>query len=73
MIKKKTKSQCNNELYQNSEVMYADKEKTASLLHTAGFPNAYRIEQSDYVGSISYKNDEVKLSGKIDEVFVGGR
>lgn len=37
------------------------KEKTALLLHTAGFQNAYRIEQSDYIGSISYKNDEVKL------------
>ena len=40
-------------LIQNSDVLYADKEKTASLLHTVGFQNAYRIEQSGYIGNIA--------------------
>ena len=51
-------------LMQKSDVLYADKEKTASLLHTVGFQNAYRIEQSGYVGNITYEDDEVKLIGK---------
>ena len=54
----------NLNMIKSSEVLYADKEKTASLLHTVGFQYAYRIEQSGYVGSISYKNDQVKISGK---------
>lgn len=57
-------------LIKNSEVLYADKNKTASLLHTVGFQNAYRIEQSGYVGSISYEDDKVKVSGKkFSELF----
>lgn len=51
-------------MIKSSEVLYADKEKIASLLHTVGFQYAYRIEQSGYAGSISYKNDQVKISGK---------
>ena len=51
-------------LMQKSDVLYADKEKTASLLHTVGFQNAYRIEQSGYIGNITYEDDEVKLTGK---------
>lgn len=51
-------------MIESSKVLYADKEKTASLLHTVGFQYAYRIEQSGYVGSISHKNDQVKISGK---------
>ena len=51
-------------LIENSDVLYADKDKAASLLHTVGFQNAYRIEQSGYVGNISYEDDEVKVSGK---------
>lgn len=58
-------------LMQNSDVLYADKEKTASLLHTVGFHNAYRIEQSGYIGNISYENDAVKITGKqFNEVFL---
>ena len=57
-------------LMQNSDVLYADKEKTASLLHTVGFQNAYRIEQSGYIGNISYEDDAVKITGKqFNEVF----
>ena len=57
-------------LMQNSDVLYADKEKTASLLHAVGFHNAYRIEQSGYIGNISYENDAVKITGKqFNEVF----
>ena len=60
-------------LMQNSDVLYADKEKTASLLHTVGFHNAYRIEQSGYIGNISYENDAVKITGKqFSEVFSDG-
>ena len=57
-------------LMKNSDVLYADKNKTASLLHTVGFQNAYRIEQSGYIGNITYENDEVKVTGKkFSEVF----
>ena len=60
-------------LMQNSEVLYADKNKTASLLHTVGFQNAYRIEQSGYIGSISYDDDFVNISGKpFSEIFADG-
>lgn len=51
-------------LIQNSDALYVDKEKTASLLHTVGFHNTYRIEQSGYVGNVSYENDAVKITGK---------
>ena len=58
-------------LMKNSDVLYADKEKTASLLHTVGFHNAYRIEQSGYMGNISYEDDQVKVSGKkFSDVFM---
>ena len=58
-------------LMQNSDVLYADKEKTASLLHTVGFHNAYRIEQSGYIGNIAYEDDAVKITGKqFNEVFL---
>ena len=59
----------------SSEVLYADKEKTASLLHTVGFlsaegARAYRIEQSGYIGNITYEDDVVNISGKsFSEVF----
>ena len=57
-------------LIKNSDVMYADKDKTASLLHTVGFQYAYRIEQSGYIGNISYEDDEVKATGKkFSDVF----
>ena len=57
-------------LIKNSEVLYADKDKTASLLHTVGFQNAYRIEQSGYIGNITYEDDEVKVYGKkFSDVF----
>ena len=57
-------------LMKNSDVLYADKDKAASLLHTVGFHNAYRIEQSGYVGNISYEDDQVKISGKkFSDVF----
>ena len=58
-------------LIENSDVLYADKDKTASLLHTVGFQYAYRIEQSGYMGNISYEEDQVKVSGeKFADVFV---
>ena len=57
-------------LMKNSDVLYADKDKTASLLHTVGFQYAYRIEQSGYIGNISYEDDEVKVTGKnFSDVF----
>lgn len=58
-------------LMQNSDVLYADKEKTASLLHAVGFHNAHRIEQSGYIGNISYEDDAVKITGKqFNEIFM---
>lgn len=56
-------------LVQNSEVLYAD-DKAALFLHTVGFQNAHRIEQSGFVGNISYVDDRVNITGKsFSDVF----
>lgn len=57
-------------LIENSDILYADKEKTTSLLHTVGFQNAYRMEQSGYIGNISYGHNNVNVSGvKFSDIF----
>ncbi len=48
----------------NSDVMYASKGKATSLLRTIGFQIPIALNESGFIGSISYKGPVVKLSGK---------
>ncbi len=48
----------------NSEVLYADKKRTTSLLRTMGFNTPIELQRSGYMGSISYWGQKVKLEGK---------
>ena len=58
-------------LFINSDVLYADKEKTTSLLHSVGFQHAYSVERSGYVGNISYVGETVNITGKkFSDMFV---
>ena len=57
-------------LFINSDVLYADKEKTTSLLHSVGFQHAYSVERSGYVGNISYVGETVNITGeKFSDMF----
>jgi len=51
-------------LLKDSDVLYADKDKTTSLLHSVGFQYAYSVEQSGYIGNVSYGHNYVNVSGK---------
>lgn len=63
----------------DSAVLYADKERAASMLSAAGFlsqaPNGgpglpTALVQSGYTGNITYQNGDVKISGvPFDQVF----
>ena len=57
-----------------SEVLYADKKRTAKLLRTIGFQMPIELQESGYIGSISYNKQNVNTSGKnFSEVFsIGG-
>lgn len=57
-----------------SEVLYADKKRTAKLLRTIGFQMPIELQESGYIGSISYNRQNVNTSGKnFSEVFtIGG-
>ena len=54
-----------------SRVLFTEEtNKTAKLLRAIGFQNAYRIANSGYIGSISYDNNTVNISGKnFSEIF----
>ncbi|MBR6538110.1 MAG: hypothetical protein IKT67_13015 [Lachnospiraceae bacterium] len=53
-----------------SLVMYADKKRATSLLRTIGFSAPMELNDSGFLGSISYINEKVKLEGKnFSEVF----
>ena len=57
-------------LVQNSEVLYADKEKTAALLHSIGFQMPKELLRNGYVGSISYEGTDVNIQGiKYSELY----
>lgn len=48
-----------------SRVLFAEEtNKTAKLLRAIGFQNAYRIANSGFIGSISYDDNTVNISGK---------
>ena len=54
----------------NSLVMYVDKKRATSLLRTIGFYSPMELNDSGFLGSISYINEKVKLEGKnFSEVF----
>ncbi len=53
-----------------SEVMYADKKRSRSLLRTIGFQMPMELSDSGFIGSISYEGQNVKLFGeKFTEIF----
>ena len=57
----------------NSEVLYTaeNKKVTARLLRTIGFYMPIELQQSGYIGSISYRGQNVNITGKkFSEVFV---
>ena len=49
---------------QSSEVLYVDKTKSTKLLRTIGFQTPIELQQSGFTGSISYKGQNVNISGK---------
>ena len=57
----------------NSYVLYADKNKATSLLRTIGFQMPIELNKSGFVGSISYKGQNVNIFGeKFSDVFGEG-
>ena len=59
----------------NSDVLYADKKRTAHLLSVIGFQMPISCNQSGYIGSIVYEHGNVNLTGKnfSDVVKMGGK
>ena len=47
----------------NSEVLYADEKRTAKLLRTIGFYMPIELQQSGYIGNISYVGQNVNING----------
>ena len=47
----------------NSLVVYADKKRTTKLLRTIGFKTPIALQQSGYIGNISYHGPVVKING----------
>lgn len=55
---------------ENSDVVYADKKRTANLLKSIGFQMPIELRQSGYTGSISYIKRSVNIQGeKFSDVF----
>ncbi|MBP3577710.1 MAG: hypothetical protein J6K15_06335 [Lachnospiraceae bacterium] len=53
-----------------SNVMYVDKKRATSLLRTMGFYAPIELNDSGFIGNISYFDEKVKLEGKpFSEVF----
>lgn len=48
---------------QDSDVLYADKKRTAVLLRTIGLHGPIELQQSGYIGSISYRGQNVNIEG----------
>ena len=48
----------------NSLVVYADKKRTTKLLRTIGFKMPIELQQSGYIGSISYVGQNVNIKGE---------
>lgn len=57
---------------QNSEILYADKKRATSLLRSIGFYMPIELQQSGFVGNITYQGQNVNLYGEsFSDVFVG--
>ena len=55
----------------DSEVLYADKKKTAKLLRTIGFQMPIELNKSGFIGSISYRGQNVNIKGeKFSKIFL---
>lgn len=60
-------------LLSKSEVLYADKKRATKLLRSIGFQMPIELQNSSYIGSISYNGRNVNTSGKnFSEVFSTG-
>ena len=59
-----TKTQNGVEFIRNSDVVYADKKRTTPLLRTIGFQAPIELNESGYIGSISYKGQNVNIFGE---------
>ncbi len=71
----KTKSAEENgmDFVTSSEILYADKNRTASLLRTIGFYMPIELQLSGSMGSIRYFGQNVNISGrKFSDVFKAG-
>ena len=50
----------------NSDIVYAKKNKATSLLRTIGFQMPTELNQSSFIGSISYKGKKVNIVADLD-------
>lgn len=58
------------EFVKASDIVYADKKRTANLLKSIGFQMPIELRQSGYIGSISYIKRSVNIQGeKFSDVF----
>lgn len=58
------------EFVKASDIVYADKKRTANLLKSIGFQMPTELRQSGYIGSISYIKRSVNIQGeKFSDVF----
>lgn len=54
----------------SSFVVYVDKKRTTKLLRTIGFKTPIELQQSGYIGSISYKGQNVNIFGEnFEKIF----
>ena len=54
----------------SSEALYVDKKRTHSLLRTMGLHGPIELLRSGFIGSISYKGQNVNISGeKFSDIF----
>ncbi len=59
-----SKTQNPVDFVRSSEVLYASKNKAASLLRSIGFQMPIKLNDSGYIGSVSYSGRKVNISGK---------
>ncbi len=65
-----TKTSSPVDFVKNSDILYADKKRTTSLLRTIGFQMPIELRKGGYIGSISYVGQNVNIVGeKFDRVF----
>ncbi len=57
----------------NSLIVYADKKRTTKLLKSIGFQTPIELQQSGYIGSISYEGQNVNINGEeFSKIFSEG-